>query len=101
MKHAATRRKRSAPRTTLSTVIAALEDMKATHIRILDVRKLTDITDTMVVASGNSDRHVRSIAARVIEKAKESGTRPFGVEGEKDGEWVLVDLPADLRLVLH
>src|SRR5687767_6656365 len=84
---------RDVPRTAQSIVVAALEDMKATNIKVMDVRSLTDITDTMIVASGTSDRHVRSIAARVVEKAKEAGLRPFGVEGQKDGEWVLVDLP--------
>jgi ribosome-associated protein len=73
-------------------VTAALEDMKAINVRVLDIRGLTDIADTMVIASGNSDRHVRSIADRVSEKAKEAGFRPFGVEGLRDGEWVLVDL---------
>lgn len=73
-------------------VTAALEDMKAVNVRVLDVRGLTDIADTLVIASGNSDRHVRSIADRVSEKAKEAGFRPFGVEGLSEGEWVLVDL---------
>ncbi len=73
-------------------VLAALDDMKAVNVKLLDVRGLTDITDAMIVASGNSDRHVRSIAERVVEKAKASGRRPFGIEGAQDGEWVLVDL---------
>jgi ribosome-associated protein len=73
-------------------VTTALEDMKAVNVRVLDVRGLTDIADTMVIASGNSDRHVRSIAERVVEVAKAGGFRPLGTEGARDGEWVLVDL---------
>jgi ribosome-associated protein len=71
---------------------SALDDIKAVNVRVLDVRNLTDIADTLVIASGNSDRHVRSIADRVVEFAKKAGYRPMGVEGERDGEWVLVDL---------
>ncbi|MFO0450643.1 MAG: ribosome silencing factor [Pseudomonadota bacterium] len=66
--------------------------MKAQNVVVLDVRKLTDVADTIVVASGTSDRHVKSLAGRVVERAKEAGYRPYGVEGERDGEWVLVDL---------
>src|ERR1700732_176669 len=73
-------------------VASALDDMKAVNVRVLDVRGLTDIADTMVIASGNSDRHVRSIAERVVEKAKAAGFRPLGTEGAREGEWVLVDL---------
>ncbi len=76
----------------VEVVERALEDIKAVNVRILDVRNLTDIADTLVIASGNSDRHVRSIADRVVEFAKKAGYRPMGVEGERDGEWVLVDL---------
>ena len=79
-------------------VTTALDDMKAVNVRVLDVRGLTDIADTMVIASGNSDRHVRSIAERVVEKAKAAGFRPFGTEGARDGEWVLVDLQ---DLIVH
>jgi ribosome-associated protein len=73
-------------------VTTALDDMKAVNVKVLDVRGLTDIADTMVIASGNSDRHVRSIAERVVEKAKALGLKPLGTEGARDGEWVLVDL---------
>src|SRR5213082_3447339 len=84
------REERASPLQTLVT--AALDDMKAVNVRVLDVRGLTDIVDTMVIASGNSDRHVRSIAERVVQKAKAAGLRPLGTEGARDGEWVLVDL---------
>lgn len=72
--------------------VAALEDLKAVEVKVLDVRGKTSVTDVMVIASGNSDRHVKSLADNVVEKAKEAGIRPLGVEGEKEGEWVLVDL---------
>jgi ribosome-associated protein len=76
----------------VKAAVAALEDMKAANIKVMDVRKATDVADCMVLASGNSDRHVRSIADRVVERAKAAGFRPMGMEGERDGEWVLVDL---------
>ncbi|HEY3809603.1 MAG TPA: ribosome silencing factor [Steroidobacteraceae bacterium] len=90
-----TTRPRRAPRrnsTLEKQVLAALEDMKAVNVKLLDVRGQTDITDAMIVASGNSNRHVRAIAERVIEKAREAGRRPLGIEGTRDNEWVLVDL---------
>ena len=75
-----------------AVVLAALDDMKALEVKYLDVRGLTDIADFMVIASGTSDRHVRSVAQRVVERAKEAGFRPHGVEGQQDGDWVLIDL---------
>ncbi len=72
--------------------VHALEDVKAVDIRVLDVRGMTGITDVMVIASGNSDRQVRALANNVVVKAKEAGVRPIGIEGERTGQWVLVDL---------
>ena len=75
-----------------SVVLDALDDMKALEVKVLDVRGLTDIADYMVIASGTSDRHVRSVAQRVVEKTKEAGFRPHGIEGQQDADWVLIDL---------
>lgn len=73
-------------------VVAALEEIKAKDIAVLDVHKLTSITDIMVVASGTSSRQVKALADNVVEKAKAVGCRPLTVEGEREGEWILVDL---------
>ncbi len=89
---------KKAPKTLEQVVAGALDDLKAVDVQSLDVRHLTTVTDTMVVASGRSDRHVRAIAGAVVEQCKKAGFRPIGVEGERSGEWVLVDL-ADL--VVH
>lgn len=89
---AARRGAKAAAAAVLPVVEGALDEMKAVNVKVLNVHQLTDITDTMIIASGNSDRHVRSIADRVVEYAKKAGFRPMGVEGERDGEWVLVDL---------
>src|SRR5580698_10825816 len=91
--HRATQSRPATPSSPVHGLVqAALDDMKAVNIKVLDVRGLTDITDTMIIASGNSDRHVRSIADRVVQNAKAAGVKPFGVEGARDGEWALVDL---------
>ena len=74
------------------SVIAALEDLKAKDIREIDVRGKTSIADLLVIASGTSARHVKSIADEVVKFAKKAGVMPLGVEGEQEAEWVLVDL---------
>lgn len=72
-------------------VVAALDDMKAINTVTLDVTALTDVMDYMVIASGTSNRHVKSLASNVSVEAKKQGVAPMGMEGEDAGEWVLVD----------
>lgn len=73
-------------------IIDALDDAKGVEAVALDVTELTDVTDYMVIVTGTSNRHVRSMADRVIESCREHGERPLGVEGEDAGEWVLLDM---------
>lgn len=73
-------------------ILNTLDDMKALDIKELDVRGKTSITDLMIIASGTSNRHVTSMAETILFKAKDAGETPLGVEGMKEGEWVLVDL---------
>jgi ribosome-associated protein len=90
--------KKAAPTGLTAVVTAALDDMKAQHVMVFDVRGVTDVTDTIIVASGTSDRHVKSLANNVVAKARAAGYRTLGVEGEREGEWVLVDLQ---DLIVH
>jgi len=73
-------------------VIDAIEDIKGFDISVMDVRKLTSLTNYMIVASATSSRQAKAIADNVREKLKEKGYQIRGTEGEKEGEWVLVDL---------
>jgi len=73
------------------TAVTALEDIKARDITLLDVRKLTSLYDTLIVASAESNRQVKALARHVRDKLKEAGATIIGVEGEESGEWVLVD----------
>ena len=83
----------AAPADRLRTlVLAALDDLKARDVREIDVREKSSVTDLLVVASGTSSRHVKSIADEVVRKAKQAGLPPIGVEGQREAEWVLVDL---------
>ncbi len=72
-------------------VVDALDDLKAVNTVCLEVSDLTDIMDYLVISSGTSNRHVKSLADNVCLEAKKAGQRPLGVEGEDAGEWVLVD----------
>jgi ribosome-associated protein len=72
-------------------VVEALEDVKGQEIVRIDVTELSDVMDTLVIVTGTSNRHVKSLADNVIEEAKKLDLRPIGVEGMESGEWVLVD----------
>ncbi len=76
----------------LEAVLKALDDMKAKDVVVIDVRNRTSITDDLVFASGTSTRHVKSLADSVAKAARDIKMPPIGVEGEKEAEWVLVDL---------
>ncbi|MCE0556035.1 MULTISPECIES: ribosome silencing factor [Motilimonas] len=73
-------------------VIDKIEDLKGRDLTILDVQGKSTLTDYMVVCSGNSKRHVISIAENLYTEAKRAGNKPLGMEGQDTGEWVLVDL---------
>ena len=81
-----------------SFVIDKIEDMKARDIIVIDVKGRSSVTDTFVVCSGNSKRHVMSIAENVVVECKHADMPPLSVEGKETGEWVLVDLG---EVVLH
>lgn len=76
----------------LKLAIFALEDIKGQDIVSIDVRDKTSITDYMLIATGSSSRHVKSLVDNVLEKVKERGVRPLGSEGLDTGEWALLDL---------
>ncbi len=74
------------------TVIQALENVKAQDVSVIDVRDRTSVTDYMILASGTSGRHLRSLAESVVKDMKERGLRDGTVEGADSGDWILVDL---------
>ncbi|QSG84123.1 ribosome silencing factor [Acinetobacter indicus] len=76
----------------LQVVRDALEDVKAKEIVELDVSSISNVADAIVIASGTSTRHVKSLADNVAEEARKAGFRPIGMEGERDAEWILIDL---------
>ncbi len=69
-----------------------LKDVKAKEIVELDVSGISNVADAMVIASGTSTRHIKSLANNVAEEARKAGFRPSGIEGERDAEWILIDL---------
>ena len=78
--------------------VAALEDIKARDIVVLDVKRMTAMFDRIIIASADSTRQGRALSVNLQEKLKALGARVHGVEGEQAGEWILVDLGA---VVVH
>lgn len=76
----------------LSVVHEALLDVKAKDIVEMDVSSISNVADAIVIASGTSTRHVKALADNVAEEARKAGFRPLGIEGERDAEWILIDL---------
>jgi ribosome-associated protein len=76
----------------IKIVQEVLDERKGQHISTLDVRGKTSFTDYMVVVTGTSDRHLRSLCDHVIEKVKEKGFTPLGIEGDLGSDWILLDL---------
>jgi len=73
-------------------ILTAIDDMKGENVLELDVMGKTSVTDKMIIVSGTSSRHVKSIASNIASEAKKAGNKPLGMEGGDQGEWVLVDL---------
>lgn len=81
--------------------VAALEDVKAKNITVLDVAHLTSLCEKMIIASGDSNRQVRALADHVREKIKEAGGDIIGMEGEDAAEWILVDAGDIVVHIMH
>ena len=73
-------------------VVSALEDIKGRDIEVINTSKLTALFDRIVIASGDSNRQVKSLARNVQDKVREAGAEVLSLEGDEQGEWVLVDL---------
>ncbi|HSW13026.1 MAG TPA: ribosome silencing factor [Solimonas sp.] len=86
------------PTKLVTAVVHALEDLKGSDIKVLDVQHLTTVTDWMIICTGTSSRHVKSLADTAADAARKAGVRPMGLEGADGSEWVLVDLGS---IVVH
>lgn len=82
-------------------VLEALEDVKGHDIQIFNTARLPTMFERVVLASGDSNRQVKALADRVQERVRENGARVYGVEGEANGEWVLVDLGDVVVHIMH
>lgn len=76
----------------LNVAYNALMDLKAKEVLALDVSHISNVTDAIIIANGTSTRHVKALADNVADECRKAGMRPLGMEGERDAEWILVDL---------
>ncbi|CAH0538993.1 ribosome silencing factor [Vibrio marisflavi] len=77
------------------------DDMKAQNITTIDVQGKSSVTDYMVICTGTSKRHVNSIAEHVASEVKKAGMEPIGIDGEAEGEWVVVDMGSSMLHVMQ
>ncbi len=82
----------------LACAVEAATERNAREVVVLDLRGLSDVTDYFLIASGDSDVHTRSISDNVLERMRESGFRPVGIEGRDRGNWILIDF---VTVILH
>jgi len=85
----------------LDIVLTSLDNGKATDVDIFDVKKITSVSDYILIASGNSRRQVNALADKLIQNVKENKFETLGVEGKAEGEWVLVDLGDIIVHIMH
>ena len=85
----------------LDVVLTSLDNGKATDVDIFDVKKITSVSDYILIASGNSRRQVNALADKLIQNVKENKFETLGVEGKAEGEWVLVDLGDIIVHIMH
>ena len=85
----------------LDIVLTSLDNGKATDVDIFDVKKITSMSDYILIASGNSRRQVNALADKLIQNVKENKFETLGVEGKAEGEWVLVDLGDIIVHIMH
>lgn len=76
----------------VNDIVTVLEDQKAQHIDVIDVKHLTSLTDTMLICTARSSTHAKAISDYVCRYSKKVGFRPISIEGEREGEWILIDL---------
>ena len=93
--------KKDTSRAFVKDIAVSASELKAENIKVLDLRNICSFTDYFVVCSGTSDRHVKSIADRIMRDQKEKKRRPLGFEGEGKGDWVLIDYGEVVAHVFH